>query len=200
MSLPQGVNFRSTVGYVTDGSNEHPETTGTGSYPTTTAQGQNVGWETGTVDYRNDRSSSVDARIAGTHGFNAGSTATFRIDLPSSGDHLIRSAMGSATSNWLVHAQLYDDTTYLGDLASSQSIGSGQFVDATDVVRTTPADWVSNNASTTKTFSSTKMLVTIPTGANYRQIAHLYVEYVGGGGGGSSLPVFKNHYSQQGIM
>ena len=181
MALPQGINFRASSGYVSDGPNDYAQTTNSLNYPTTTPQDNDVGWESGQVDYVNDRDSGVDARLAGTHGIELAQSATYRIDLPAPGSYNIRAAFGSATSGFIVEAYLYDNNTLVATLASNQAIAFGQFVDASDTLRSSPADWVANNAAITQSFSSTIMRVVIPTGGNYRTISHLYVESAGGG-------------------
>lgn len=69
MAFPQGLNFRATNAYVTDGTNEAPETdsggTGNQNYPWTTAQGNTVGWETADSVYQaRDWNSGNDRRLA----------------------------------------------------------------------------------------------------------------------------------------
>ena len=198
MALPQGINFRLTYGYVTDGANEYAQTVTTLNYPTTTSQGNDVGWESGTIAYKSDRSSSVDARLAGNHGLDAGATATYRIDLPSTGTYNIRSAMGSATTAFRVDADLYDSGSFLRTLATDQAISTGQFVDASDTLRADAATWVSSNSAVSETFSTSIMRVTIDTSSSYRNICHLYVET--GTAPSTNLPVFHNHFASQGIL
>ena len=188
MALPQGINFRKFLWTPVDGANEYAEFSTSLNYPTPTPQGNNVGWESGTVNYADNRNAAIDARLAGTHGFDAGSVATYRIDLPSPGSYTIRIAAGSATTAWRVSADLYDGATLLRTLVTDQAISSGQFVDATDTLRTDAADWVSNNASITETFATTILRVTIPTSSSFRTIAHIYVE-AAAGGGPSTVPI-----------
>lgn len=181
MALPQGINFRATSGYVTDGANEYGQVTGSLNYPTTTPQGNNVGWESvagGSIATR-DRSTGVDSRLAGMH-FN-NNASTYRIDLPSAGTYKVRAAFGDATASNYVEAYLKDNTTQIATMATRAQIASGAFVDATDVLRANAATWVSSNATLEKTFSSTTLRVQIgggSTSTNY-VIAHLYVESAG---------------------
>ena len=55
MALPQGINFRKFLWTPVDGANEYAEFSTSLNYPTPTPQGNNVGWESGTVNYADNR-------------------------------------------------------------------------------------------------------------------------------------------------
>jgi hypothetical protein len=96
VALPQGIAFRSTVGFVTDGANDYAEVLAIGSYPnypTTSTQGNTVGWEQAPTS-KFDYNAGADPRIAGIHGRTSAATADYRIDLPSTGSYNVRSAIG----------------------------------------------------------------------------------------------------------
>jgi hypothetical protein len=180
MALPQGINFRKTSSYVTDGVNEYAQIAGSLNYPTTTPQGNNVGWESidgGVISIRN-QSTSVDRRLAGLHFTNY--PGAYRIDLPSAGSYNIRAAFGDATGAVRAEAYLKDNNTQVATLATRKALSADQFIDATDVTRVSSAAWVSSNAPLLQAFSSSIMRVLIgggPTSNDYA-IAHLYVESV----------------------
>lgn len=176
MAFPQGINFRATSGYVTDGANESFENAGT-LYPRTTAQGNTVGWEQAVGNLR-DRSSSVDRRLAGINYIN--SQSDYRIDLPSAGSYTIRAAFGDMSSVNDTLWSLLDTTTSLATLATGTNVASGSFKDATDTVRTAAA-WPGSNASITKTFSTTICRFR-GAAAAANIISHVYVEAAAGGG------------------
>jgi hypothetical protein len=184
MAFPQGINFRSTLGYVTDGSNEYAQVTGANTYPITTPQGNNVGWEaisSGTILLGN-RSTSVDRRLAGLHTQDSNAVANYRIDLPSSGSYKIRAAFGDQSFAKYAEGYLKDNTTQVLTLCTQQAVTAGQFVDASNTKHTTAANWVSNNTQVTQSFSSTILRVQIggtTVASNYYAIAHLYVESAG---------------------
>lgn len=155
LTLLQGLNFRGTAGYVTDGADEAPALQST-TYPTTTAQGVVVGWESlpsGSLD----RENTNDRRLAGAAGVtNDGSTvAVFRIDLPATGNYVIRIAAGDGLVAQKTKLELFDNVTSLGVLVNSQTQSvPNAFFDATGVERL-QLDWAANNVSITKTFAST---------------------------------------------
>lgn len=186
MALPQGIPFRSTSGYVTDGANDSVETSSDNSasgainsttYPRTTAQGNNVGYEvagfsSGTT---RNRSSSIDVRLAGVHGTNF-NNLTFRIDLPSAGYKAVRFAAGDASYSLNITPpgiELFDTTTGLGTLVNTATTGAAKWRDATNVERTSDTDWATNNASVTNRFLTTIARFTFTNPSGW---AYLYIE------------------------
>lgn len=174
MSLPQGIDFRATSGYVTDPADHTYEISITANYPRTTAQGNNVGWET-VSDSRN-RSTSPDARLAGIHRTTGTTVTTYRIDLPATGDYKIRLAAGDYSYSAGIKVEIFDTTTSLGIIADTSTTASQRFRDATDAEHTA-ANWPANNASVTKTFASTILRAKVgDTAGGGGVIACLYVE------------------------
>ena len=174
MSLPQGIDFRATSGYVTDPADHTYEISITANYPRTTAQGNNVGWETAS-DSRN-RSTSPDARLAGSHRTTGTTVTTYRIDLPATGDYKIRLAAGDYSYSAGIKVEIFDTTTSLGIIADTSTTASQRFRDATDAQHTA-ANWPANNASVTKTFASTILRAKVgDTAGGGGVIACLYVE------------------------
>jgi hypothetical protein len=194
MALPQGIEFRNTAGFVTTLAGDDAEHSagagfyGVSTYPRTTAQGQTVGWEFVAGISTRDRNSGIDARLAGGH-FN-GTTAKeiYRIDLPTSGTKNIRLAMGDNNYTTNTDTEVFDTTTSLGVLTSGTTSAAARWKDATNVERTSAADWVTNNASVSKTFSTTIMRVHIGNGTvSGHTISYLYVE--DGGPSGPTIDV-----------
>lgn len=202
MAYPQGINFRETLAYATDGANEDFEGNGTTSlnlptYPRTTAQGNSVGWESGgaSVGPRN-RNSGNDRRIVGLHLAGSGLVKVYRLDLPSSGNYNVRIAAGDATYAGNTKVELFDTTSSLGVLCSGSTGAANSFKDAADAIYTA-ANWPGSNALVGATFSTTICRFhSGDTGIN-AVLAHLYVEAAAGGGGGLSIPIamyhFRNH-------
>jgi len=197
MPIKQGLNFRNTAGYVTDGT-DHTYEIGIGptvTYPRTTPQGFNVGWEvvgSGGPQTRN-RSTSIDTRLAGTC-FNTTSTEvlTYRIDLPNAGSHDIRIAAGDnsyARSGFKI--ELFDDTTSLGILVANGTTAGGKFRDATDA-ELTAAAWPAGNTKVTKTFASQIARFKLGNGTNQTYLAHLYIEGVAAGGAALATNISGN--------
>ncbi|HRF10955.1 MAG TPA: hypothetical protein PLR37_02295 [Candidatus Accumulibacter phosphatis] len=179
MSFPQGIDFRATSGYVTDPADHTYEIGITANYPRTTAQGNNVGWETSS-DSRN-RSTSPDARLAGIHRTTGTTVRTYRIDLPATGDYTVRLAAGDYSYSTGIKVELFDTTTSLGVLASTSTTAAARYRDATDAEHTA-ANWPANNNPVTKTFSTTILRAKVgSTGGGGGVIACLYVEAVAGG-------------------
>jgi len=187
MPIKQGINFRNTAGYVTDGTDHTYEILfGTpANYPRTTPQGFTVGWEvvgTSGPQTRN-RSTSIDTRLAGTC-FNttASDVLTYRVDLPNSGSHDIRIAAGdNSYARSGLKIELFDDTTSLGILVANGTTAGGKFRDATDA-ELTAAAWPAGNTKVTKTFASQIARFKLGNGTNQTYLAHLYIEGVAAGG------------------
>lgn len=182
MAFPQGIDFRASAPFVSDPANCDNEIGTTANYPRTSAQGNTVGWEQAPSLPTRDRSSGVDARLAGMAGtFNSsGSAANYRLDLPSAGDYVIRMAIGDQAgghANTVV--ELFDNVTSLGKIVNVGSTATDEFYDATGVKRTSDTDWVTNNATLTKTFASTILRVQIGDtsgSSDFTCIAHLFVQ------------------------
>jgi hypothetical protein len=175
MAFPQGVNFRTTLGYVTDGPDEFAEVGFAADYPVTTAQGNTVGWEVvnSGVNAR-DRNASNDQRLAGTVFNSPSEIDTFRIDLPSAGNYNVRFAAGENNYARSTLWDLYDSTTLLGHLTTGSTSAANHFKDATDT-EYTAANWPSQNTINPQTFASSILRVKNVTSVS-SFMAHLYVE------------------------
>ena len=191
MSFPQGINFRATAGYVTDGANEYGETSTTANYPTTSTQGNNVGWETAPSGTR-DRNNALDVRLAGIHFGDNATLRDYRIDLSGTGSWISRIAAGDAASNQECKMELFDTSSSLGVLCN-QNVVAGNFADATDV-ELTAANWPGSNASATDTFTTTicRFRMGGNAGGGNAAIAHVYVESAAAAG--IAIPVLTRQY------
>lgn len=184
-STTKGFNFRAALAYVTDGSNEQMVNNngGDGVYPTTdTIGGDSVtyGWDVTTVT--RDRSSSVDRRLAGLHYYGTGSAnATFRIDLPATGDYKIRLAIGDASNAQTDHwVDVQDNGSTLFNIGGGTvDTASGHFLDANGNDYAS-ADWPGSNTQRTITMTSTVLLIVnrSVSGVGYGELAHVEVEQV----------------------
>src|SRR6267154_393255 len=96
MALEYGIDFRSTAGLVTDPANCYAERNSSlNDYPTTTPQGNTVGWESGGNSVGAfDADAGLDPRIAGFTFTSGGAVADYRIDLPAPGAYDINIAFG----------------------------------------------------------------------------------------------------------
>lgn len=187
MAYPQGIDFRATSGYVTDPATCDYEIGTTANYPRTTpVQGNVVGWEVvGASFLTRDRNTGTPklAGLAGSFNSNA-ETSTYRMDLPSTGSYDIRLALGDhdnqvANQFW----EIFDNVTSLGVICNNADTGAADhWIDATGVVRTSSADWVTNNAALTKTFASTIFRIKSFSGlgSGFSEIGHVFVQSSGG--------------------
>ena len=184
MAFPQGINFRASAGFVTDGANED-YCLSTTSYPTTSAQGNSIGWEDSIAGLDRDRNSGIDRRLAGICFVPfGGGTARFRVDLPSSGNYNIRIAAGDAGSGNHSRFQIKDTDSVVLDGSTDVFLGLEEFVDASLTTRTSAADWVTNNAAySSASFATTICRVAIINASSFGAsvIAHFYIESAGGG-------------------
>jgi hypothetical protein len=188
MAWTKGFNFRSTSGYVTDTGDNTYVLGSTGSAYPTTQNGVTFGWGNGGASTdRRDRNSSVDQRFAGSNFQNVPySYAYFRVDLPATGEYVIRLSMGDYSYSQAVQFAILDDSSVLTAPSGVATGSSNRYVDATGVVRTSPSDWISNNASYTGTFTTQIfMLRTGDGGSNTYggSVTHLWIDQVAVVGG-----------------
>lgn len=188
MAYPQGINFRGTLAFVTDGSDEFAQfNLSVANYPVTTTQGNTVGFETSISGGTLDRVNTNDRRLAGIVYTNT-TAEKFRFDLPATGSYDIRVAAGDAGGNNSVFIELFDTTTSLGQLVPTHTaIGSQNFYDATNTLLTN-STWPGSNAAVTKTFSTTICRFVNGDGTNICVMAHLHV--AASSGGAASLGPF----------
>lgn len=162
MSYDIGFNFRATSGFVTDPANT---TYSLGeAYPTTrsmASSGLSVTFGFATADivsYMRDRDSGIDPRLAGLAQANslALPDQTFRIDLPASGTWQINLAAGEANNAQNAAWQILDsDGTTVLATQTATAVSAANWRDASQVNRTSAADWVANNAQINVTFTGT---------------------------------------------
>jgi hypothetical protein len=155
-ALIQCVNFRRTLGFVTDPANCFADlmSGGVGDYPQATPQGSTVGWMVpglgghGAFDSV-DQNSGIDPRLAGEHYYVSdvtGGHVDYRIDLPTPGTYKINLASGDPASGaGPCKIDIYDDTTLRQNIITGGSFGAGQWFDATGTLRTSAAAWVTAN-------------------------------------------------------
>ena len=183
-------NFRQTSGYVTDVGVESPVLNE--AYPTTYANGATAGWESTYVDPYRDRDNSIDRRLAGHNrvGYvSAPVDRDFRCDLDAAGAMDLHLAVGDplfgyATNQVNPYAKFVDTSSVLFTVvAGDTSIAAGEFYDATGVKRTSPADWVANQAVKSLTFSTTilRMRISAITAGEHTPLTHLAVATAAGG-------------------
>ena len=179
MALPQGIDFRATVGFVTDVSPNDFAGLGT-TYPHTSAQGNTVGWESATANLESrDRTTGNIAQLAGIN-FQPNSGVLqpiFRINLPSAGSYIIRAAFGDASSAQTQYISIFDTASLITSLSAVATSGNS-FADANGTVWAAAA-WPSLNTTLTATFATTICRVKIGggnAGANSTTIAYFYIE------------------------
>lgn len=195
MTKLQGINFRNTSGFVTDGTGDTYEIIDApADYPRTTPQGVTVGWEQA-IGFTRNRNAGNDPRLAGsasTSTVTNGGVQNFRIDLDASGSHDITIAAGDAAYTAHVKLELFDGTTSLGVLVPVGATSAGnKFFDATGT-ELSAAAWPGSNTPVTKTFSGAICRFRIGDGANACAIAHVAVTAAAGGGGDVTLAITGN--------
>lgn len=189
MAWTKGFNFRSSSGFVTDGTDE-TYVIGTGVGPTdnypTTRNSVTFGWTNtfGSVPQDRDRNSGIDRRLAGCHFWDAGGAAfpgLFRVDLTATGDYVIRLAAGDAygaRSTGFVEIRDNATAQVTIDHASGYT-SAANYRDAVDA-EYSAANWPGSNTSTTKTFSTTTLIIAVGKyGAGQDGwLAHLFLDQV----------------------
>lgn len=187
---PIGLNYRSTLGYVTD-----PAGTvfvSNDVYPTQHRFAQDMilyEGRTGTWGGSDDCSTSVDPRLAGDSfkSHTLTSTATITIDLhaPLGGTYSLRMALGSATHTNFPNVEVTDGVggAVLFTISHVAGTVAEEFYDATDVKRTSAADWVTNNAARTIVTTGNALVLNFkylsPLASGRNGIAHLQLTRIG---------------------
>lgn len=180
-AISLGVDFRATLGYVTDPDANYYAELGPGNDYPVSFGGTTIGWESGFVGGNSrDRTTAHDVRLAGVNFTNV-AQATFRVDLPGPGTYTINLAVGDGTNGFPSQKlELFDNITSLGVLCSG-AVSGGSFFDATNTL-VDSSTWSAENtvdgggsAAITKTFSSSICRFTLGDGANIGVIASLYI-------------------------
>lgn len=185
-----GFNFRCTLGYVTDGTNECFVSHST-SYPNTgcTSAGDTVtmGWTSGDALDCRDRDSGLDRRLAGLvrDSESSATISIFRVNLPTGGktNCTMRGAWGDPGSGSIGKTTFvrWCDGSCGTPFATVNTAGTaaGHWHDATGVDRTSAANWVSGNAAVTHTFTNSFMTVEVSGavggGTFYTDTAHIFI-------------------------
>lgn len=183
MAFPQGIVFWATSNFDTVPSGYWPEVGSSADYPTTTTQGNTVGWEQipGVVA---NRSKLADARLDGINGPRSGvsTPCAFRIDLPASGSYSVLAAFGDANySEGPFTVQFKDTNTVLSTPVNNTSTSAAaHWIDASGVERTSVSDWVNNNAAVSLTFSTTIFRIAMASTA-IGVISTVFIQAAGGG-------------------
>lgn len=154
----KGFNFRATGPsgtFVTDGANDSAVYQLAGpalqnySYPSF-SNGLSAGWVSGgDVNNFRNRNAALDPRLAGIWFNNVVTKAEFRIDC--TGSVNIRLALGDDASGWSHTCAIYDGAAGSPFATITGTTGTSQWLDATGTLRTSASDWVSNNASISRT-------------------------------------------------
>lgn len=179
MAWKIGINFRSTLAYVTDGADEaYCRGSALDPYPVTRG-GVTFGWQSGTA-YAANRDAGVDRRLAGIVYTYNNSFSSFRLDLPATGDYDLRVAAGDAAGlNNYLQFRINDTITALVTVEDADGVATGHFDDVTGVDRTT-STWPTDNVKETKTFTVAQLGMGLSyyggDGVYATKIAHLYVE------------------------
>jgi hypothetical protein len=179
----KGFDFRNTSAYVTDPTNSTYVLAGSTLYPTT-RNGVTFGWDSSTSLTSVNRSTSVDARLAGINYIvnNVAAVRTFTVTLPAPGQYSIQLALGDENSGQHIYCTVQDSSTVLLTF-NNVVVAGGSFVDATGTTYTA-ATWPTSETAVTKTFATATLNVVIGdiagTGINSSTIAHLFVTQLSG--------------------
>ena len=179
-SLNKGVNFRNTSGYVTDGTNETYSRSYTeGDIFPVSRGGLTFGWEDSGSLGSIDRDSGTDRRFAGIcYVINgSGVQRTWRWDI-TPGIYPVRIALGDiGFAQNANYAEIIDGSSVLQTISGSS--GAGQFLDATNVLRTSASDWTSNNQPLQCNISSGILRIKLghpSSNADASTLAHIFID------------------------
>jgi hypothetical protein len=196
MPFAASINFRGSSGWVTDASGQ---TYCLGdAYPTTRA-GLTFGWGGFTdIADRDNAAPSVPEFAGINYRSDAAGSRDFRLDLPGPGSYAVRLAIGDAAigqTDQYCRVLDSDGTTVLATPVAGAAVGTGQYWDASGVLRADATAWRASNAPATVTITGDHIFIRIadPAGAGYTTIAHLEVAGAGGGGTPARPPGLLHH-------
>lgn len=158
-TFDKGFNFRSTAGFVTDGTDETYVILE--AYPVT-RNGVTFGWANISQVQDRNRSAAVDRRFAGIM-FQDGSLAVdqrFQVDLPAAGTYDIRLALGDVSNGFpnSYSYKIYDNATLKTTISgASLTSSAATFRDAANGGPYSTANWPGSNTAISVTFASTTM-------------------------------------------
>jgi len=178
-----GINFRGSLAFVTDGTDEVQTDgfSGGNAYPVTKG-----GWVQGwTVTFENaaDRNASIDRRLAGIgYKTNTGlSQGTYRVDLPAAGSYTIRLALGDdGSAQSYQYCEILDNTTSKLIIDKNTGTAVDEWYDAAGTKQTL-ANWPGSNAAATLTFATTTLFLKLgtPTAqAAISTLSHLFISQI----------------------
>lgn len=201
MSWVQGVNFRGSSGYVTDGADTGYEIGTTANYTgaRTLAAGNavGIGWEDAPT-LMLDRG-AVDPRVAGA-GF-VSSLTRYRIDLPATGTYSIAvAAADAAGGGWDSYIEIFDTTTSLGVVCNKAPVTPNYYVNVNDTEYfvTSPG-----NIDDTQdfVFSSTILRFKVnQLGAGFGMISHILITQLAAAGGTQGKPLVNSGLVDHGLI
>jgi hypothetical protein len=178
-----GFLFRATAGYVKDPSNT-THVLATTAYPTTVG-GMTFGWANTKLVQSSDRSTMVDARLAGINYARDASPATFNVDVPVAGTYKLSLAMGDDGYGqcWnQCQIQFLDGKTVLATVTGGPT-KIGYFYDQLGN-NWSAASWPTSNLSGQVTLKGTRLSVVVGSSTNdgyLTPIAFLGLAQAGGG-------------------
>ena len=152
------------------------------------------GWAIADTGETRDRTTASpnNPKLSGINYTGSADQALFQVDLPATGDYTIRVANGDAGSSQAgQYWELRDNVTAFVTAQFDGGMLGDEYYDATQVLRTTPTNWINNNATVTRTFASTTFVFalakTIDYGTNH-VVAHLFLSQIESGGASPVQP------------
>ncbi len=195
-----GINFRATSGYATDGSGE---THSLGEAYPITRGGETFGFSIDMTGSARDRDNTLDRRlVGGVFRPNNAGVVKFFFDLPEgAGTYDVRLALGDV-ANPQNHRCLIrdgDGGTVLATINDDTGTPDVSWLDANGVERvglpdglpTPSTKWPLANTANQLAFTGTQMVLDLgdhSSGTNSTFIAHVSMDFISGGGGGSVAP------------
>lgn len=175
----RSINFRDSLGYVTDGTDEAFCRGSNGTY-----SGLVTTFSSDLSGNARDRNSGNDRRLAGIVFSPSGTATDITITLPDgTGDYEFGIALGDGTTYWTnALLELFDNTTSFATIGGDTGGGTttnNQFFDASDTLRTAAA-WPGSHTLITRTMTSTTLVLRLGGAAGtISPIAHLYTNFIG---------------------
>lgn len=182
MSFDFGFDFRQSAGFVTDPANcTYVLALGSDLYPQT-RNGITFGWLVSPDGGAFDRSTGVDARLAGcAQSNNNDTTNALQVDLPATGLWTVDLALGDQGAGTGPFTALLKDNTTLLKTWQLAAIVANHYWDASEVERTSDANWAANHVTQNYTFATTTLILQIGKNqSGSTNLAHLRLTQSGG--------------------
>lgn len=177
ITYPIWIDFCASAGNVSHDASARTQTAITADYPQS-FNNTTVGWEQA-MDVTLDNSTTADPRLCGSHYCFGATGRDYRIDVDS-GTYLVEAAFGDAASGRGAMTIKFKDNTSATTIVNAQSTSSAQWYDSGGTLRTSSANWASNEVQSSFAVTSGTFRCNVAgSSGQYGVISHLKLSLAG---------------------